>query len=86
MEAVFRFVEDHGIRPVHDLRRHLFTSVGGKAMHEQRVRPGLLHQAFVDLIGAQEVVTAFGVVVSHGNPAVGHDAVGILYRFIWVGR
>ena len=37
MQAVLGLVEDHRLRPVHDLGRHFFAAVRRQAMHEHGI-------------------------------------------------
>ena len=78
MQPVLGLVEHDRMRAVHDLVGDFFTAVGGQAMHEKRIGLSQRHQPVVDLITFEQVVAAGAVAVSHRDPGVGDDAIGVL--------
>src|SRR5436309_823733 len=58
VQPVFRLVEHHRLRPVHDLTGDLLAAVRRQAMHEQCIRLGFRHQPDIDLVALEQIVTA----------------------------
>src|SRR6185503_6716555 len=77
MQSVLGLVEYDRLRTVDDLVRDLVATVRRQAMHEDRVGPGVLHQPGIDLIGLEQIVAPLAVAVSHRDPGVGDDTVGV---------
>ncbi len=84
MEPVFGFVKHDRVWTIHDFVGDFFTSVSREAMHEERIATCLCHQPLIYLIGTEQVVTAFSVIIAHGNPAVGDHTIGPFDCLIWV--
>ena len=75
MEPVLRLVPDGGLRAVDHRARHLVAAMGRQAMHEDRVPLGSAHQGFVDLERPECAFSLLLVVIAHGYPDIGDDAV-----------
>ena len=82
MQPILGFIEDNRLRTVDDLIGHLLAAVCGQAMHEQRIRSGLGHQAGIDLVPLEDVVPKLAVAIAHRHPCIGNHAVRILDRGI----
>ena len=80
MEAIFSLIENNRLRTIKNLIGYLFASVGGQAMHEKRIRFGVLHQLAIDLIRPEYVVAASAMLLIHRYPAIGYDRIGIGHR------
>src|SRR5262245_3227006 len=80
VKPVFRLVEHDGLRAVDHLVADLVAAMRRKAMHEEGIGFRACHQSSIDLIGPEQIVPALAVLVAHGHPGVGHDAVGAGYR------
>src|SRR6266700_810483 len=76
VQTVFGLVEHHRLRTVDHLVGDFLAAMRGQAMHEQRVGSCQRHQLGVDLIGLQQIVAMFAVLVAHRHPGVGDDAIG----------
>ena len=79
MQAVFRLLQDHGLRPVQHRSGNFLTPVGRQAMQHdgRRFRPAELF--FVQLVGGHGL-QAFGLflLLSHTRPDVRIERIGIL--------
>src|ERR1700691_5284032 len=78
MQPVLRFVEHHRLRAVDHLVGNLFAAMRGQAMHKDGARLGARHQSGIDLIALEQIVAAGAVSIAHGDPGIGHHAVGAL--------
>ena len=76
VQAVFRLVKHHRLRPVHDVGGDFLAAVRRQAMHEDGIFGGLLHQGRIDLIGFEQIVAVGSIGVMHGNPCIGYHAGG----------
>src|SRR6266699_523835 len=76
VKSVFRLVEHHGLRPVDHLVGDLMAAMRREAMHEHGVGFRSRQQPPVDLIRLEQIVPALAILVPHGHPGVGHDAIG----------
>src|SRR6516164_421414 len=85
VQAVLGLIEYDRMGAVDHLVRHLVSAMGGKTVHEQGIRLGAHEKLRVDLITPEQVVPARTVPVTHRDPGVGNDAVGILDGFFRVG-
>src|SRR5215468_1089989 len=84
MQAVLRLVEHHRLRSIDYFGGHFLAAMGRQAMHEDGVRLGLFHQPLIDLIAAQQIVSArragaVRILIAHRYPGIGDDAVGATY-------
>ena len=86
MQPVFGFIENHGLGAVDDIFGDLQTTVGRQAVHEDRVRRGARHHGLVDAVGREEYFSVLDVVIAHGDPGVGDDAVGATRGFAGIVR
>ena len=77
VQPVLGFIENHRLRSIDDLVGNFLSAVRGQAMHEQRIGLGLGHQAGIDLVALENVVTVLAVTVAHRHPGIGNHAVGI---------
>src|SRR5580693_2673814 len=85
VQPVLGLVEHHRLRAVDHLVGDLLAAMGRQAVHEDGVGLGARHQPRIDLIALEQVVAPRAVAVAHGDPGVGHDAVGALDGFFRVG-
>src|SRR4051812_21993538 len=79
VQTVLGLVEDDGKRTVDDVVRHFLAPVCGQAMHEYRVPARSCHKPLIDLIWHQQVVAMRLLLVSHRDPAIGHDGIRLLH-------
>ena len=86
MQPVFRLIEYHRMRAIHDRACHLLVAVRRQAMHEKSIRLGQRHQRIINLIGAQLVVAPLArrLAVMHRDPSVGHQEIRAAHRFLHV--
>lgn len=81
VEAVFRFVPDHGAGTVEDFGGDFLAAVGGEAVHDDGGLVGVGEELGVELEGAEGLKTigSFGF-EAHRYPGVGVDDVAVLDR------
>src|ERR1700731_2301082 len=85
VQPVLGLVEHHRLRAVDHFVGDLLAAMGRQTMHEDSVGLGAGHQPRIDLVALEQVMAPRAVAVAHGDPGIGHDAVGALDRFFRVG-
>ena len=76
MQAILGFVIDNRLGSIDHVIRDFLAAVCWQAVHEDRARIGSCQQFGIDTIGFQKRPPSRSVLVTHGNPGVGDDAIG----------
>ena len=81
MQSIAGLLEDHRLRPIHHLVRDLEATVGGQAVHENRVARGLSHQGGVHREGGKRGLALLRLgLLPHRGPDIGVDRAGPGHR------
>ena len=80
MQTVLGLVKHDRLRAIQNVRRNLFSPMGGETVHDQRVRFRQAHRLGIDLIGGERLATDRPFrLLAHARPHIGIDRVRLTH-------
>ena len=85
MQTILCLVENHRIRSVHDLIGDFLATMGGQAMHEERVICRQVHELGIDLeaLELSEALVVF-VFIAHRCPRISDNNISTGNSLTWI--